>query len=143
MSDQHTIDHIGFVDSVDDRKARVRINSQSACASCHAKGACTAADQSEKSITVPVGGRSVKPGERVRVLIAKRTGLRAVAIGYVYPFFLLMIVLIILTAAGAGELSAGMWSLASLVPYYLTVFLLRNRISQAFTFRLEKLLNNV
>lgn len=138
MSDRNTIDHIGFVDSVNGPVATIRINSQSACAACHAKGACTAADQSEKVLTVDTGGREVHPGEQVRVHISKRTGLRAVAYGYVYPFFLLLLLLIILTAAGLTELQAGLWSLASLVPYYLAIYLLRERLGHAFTFKLEK-----
>lgn len=139
MSERNTIQHIGFVESANDQSASVRINSQSACAACHAKGACTAADQEEKVMTVPTEGRSFRSGEQVRVSIAKKTGLRAVAFGYVYPFLVLMAILITLTAAGVSELQAGIFSLASLVPYYLVIYLLRDRISNAFTFKLEKL----
>ena len=139
MSEQHTINHIGFVESVNGPSALVRINSQSACAACHAKGACSAADQEEKVMTVPTGGAEYRTGEQVRVSIARRTGLRAVAFGYVYPFLVLMAILIIFTAAGTSELRAGIWSLASLVPYYLVIYLLRDRISNTFTFKLEKL----
>lgn len=139
MSEQNSINHIGFVESVSGQSAMVRINSQSACAACHAKGACSAADQEEKVMTVPTGGADYRAGEQVRVSIARRTGLRAVAFGYVYPFLVLMTILIILTAAGASELQAGAWSLASLVPYYLVIYLLRDRISNSFTFKLEKL----
>jgi len=139
MSEQNTIKHIGFVESVSGQSALVRINSQSACAACHAKGACSAADQENKIMTVPTGGAEYRAGEQVRVSIARRTGLRAVAFGYVYPFLVLMTILIILTAAGASELQAGTWSLASLAPYYLVIYLLRDRISNTFTFKLEKL----
>ncbi len=143
MSDRNTINHTGFVDTVTDQIATIRINSQSACASCHAKGACSAADQSEKFLTVATEGEKVRPGEEVKVHIARRTGLRAVAFGYVYPFLVLMAVLIALTAAGVSELQAGLWSLASLVPYYLVVYLLKERISNSFTFKLEKLFNDI
>lgn len=137
MSDRKTIDHIGWVESVSDGEARIRINSQSACTACHARGACMAADQEEKILTVSSGDRNLRPGEQVKVLISARTGLRAVAIGYIYPFLLLMILLITLTAIGLSELQAGLWSLASLLPYYLGVYFLRKRISNNFTFKLE------
>ncbi len=140
MSDQQTINHIGFVESISDQTATVKINSQSACASCHAKGACTAADQSEKVLTVGTEGREYSAGEQVRVFIARRTGLRAVAYGYFYPFLVLMTILIILTAMGVSELQAGIWSLASLVPYYLVIYILKDRISNSFTFKLEKII---
>jgi len=139
MSDKNSIHHIGFVESVNGQSAHVRINSQSACASCHAKGACTAADQEEKVMTIPTEGMSFRTGEQVKVSIARSTGLRAVAFGYIYPFLVLMVILIALTAAGISELHAGIWSLASLVPYYLVIYLLRNRINSAFSFKLEKL----
>ncbi|HKK63464.1 MAG TPA: SoxR reducing system RseC family protein [Bacteroidales bacterium] len=139
MPAQTTIDHIGYIDEVADNEATVRINSMSACASCHAKGACSAADQEEKVLNVSTAGKQVSSGEEVRVIIARKTGLHAVAIGYVYPFLLLMLVLITFTAAGAGELQAGIWSIASLVPYYIIVYLFKSKISQAFTFRMEKI----
>lgn len=139
MADQAIIDHIGTIDTITGSDAIVKINSMSACASCHAKGACSAADQEEKVLQVSTGGRPVSPGEQVRVIIARKTGLHAVAIGYVYPFLVLMLVLIALTAAGAGELQAGIWSLVSLVPYYIAVYFLKDKITKAFTFRMEKI----
>ncbi len=138
MSDQNSIDHEGIVEAISGDVARVKIDAQSACAACHAKGVCTAADKEEKIMEVPLNGVSLNPGEKVRVLISRHTGLRAVAIGYFYPFLLLIILLITLTSAGMNELRAGLFSLAALVPYYLGVFLLRNQIDKAFTFRLEK-----
>ncbi len=139
MPDRYTIDHRGIIESVENRVATVRINSQSACASCHAKGACSSADQSEKVIHVSVDGLEVFPGDAVKVRIARRTGLRAVAFGYIYPFFVLLFTLIALTIAGVSEQKAGLWSLASLVPYYFGVYLLKERISNSFMFKLEKL----
>lgn len=143
MSDSKTIDHLGFIETVTGNKATVRINSQSACAACHAKGACTAADQEDKILSVSTGGNSYKVGEQVKVLIAQRTGLKAVAFGYVYPFLLLMAILIILSVAGVSELKAGLWSLASLPPYYLGIYLLREKIDSSFSFTLVKLFNDL
>jgi sigma-E factor negative regulatory protein RseC len=143
MSDRNSIDHIGFVEAVRDDVAFVKINSQSACAACHAKGACTSSDQEEKVMTVPTNGLLVKPGEEVRVLIARQLGLKAVAFGYIYPFLILIALLITLTLVGLSELQAGLISLASLAPYYLTVYLLRERINNTFTFKLEKLFKDL
>ncbi len=138
MSVNKDIDHEGIVELVSENMAKVLINSQSACAACHAKGACSAADQEEKVMMVPVNGQQVFPGERVKVLISKRTGLRAVAFGYVYPFLMLMLTLIVCTSIGLSELSAGLIALFSLLPYYLTIYLLRDKIGNSFTFKLVK-----
>ena len=132
------IDHEGIIEHLDDDVAHVRINSESACAACHAKGVCGAADQEEKYLDIPLNGIEYESGEPVRVLVARRLGFKAVALGYIYPFLLLMTVLIILTVAGINELKAGMFALLSLLPYYLGLFLARKRIESSFTFSIQK-----
>lgn len=137
--DQNTIDHEGIVDHVDGELARVRIISQSACASCHAKGACSASDQDEKFIDVPLHGDVIKSGERVRVQVARKLGMKAVAYGYFYPFLLLMVVLIVLTSAGVNELKSGLFALGSLIPYYMGLFIFRKKVETKFSFSLKKI----
>ena len=60
------IEHEGIVDHISDKAIRVKIMSMSACASCHAKGACTVADMEEKEVEVPLAG-NYKVGQRVMV----------------------------------------------------------------------------
>ena len=132
------IEHEGIIDQIEGDIAHVRINSVSSCASCHAKGVCSAADQEEKYLDVALKGSAYTPGEAVQVQVAKHLGFRAVALGYVYPFLLLMAVLIAFTAAGTQELRAGTYALLSIIPYYLVLFLLRKRIGSAFTFSIKK-----
>jgi len=132
------IEHEGIIDQIEGDVAHVRINSVSSCASCHAKGVCSAADQEEKYLDVPMKGATYRQGEQVQVQVAKHLGFRAVALGYVYHFLLLMAVLIAFTAAGTQELRAGTYALLSIIPYYLVLFLLRKRIGAAFTFSIKK-----
>ncbi len=132
------IEHKGVIEQIDGDVAHVKINSVSACASCHAKGACNAADQEEKYLDVPLHGVSYHKGEAVQVQVEKRLGLRAVALGYFYPFLLLMGVLIAGLAAGASELRAGTYALLSVIPYYLVLFLFRKRLESTFTFSIKK-----
>ena len=139
MSNQATIDHIGWIEEVTAKMATVKINTESACASCHAKGACSAADKEEKVLHLPLEGRSFQIGEQVRVLIARRLGLKAVALGYIYPFILVFLVLIGLTLAGVPELESGLIALLSLLPYYVVIYFLKKRLNRNFTFKLEKI----
>ena len=138
MSGQKMIDHEGIVEYVKDDVVHVKITSASACAGCHAKGVCGAADQNDKHLDIQAERLDYHPGEQVMVQVSRNLGLRAVALGYIYPFLLLMIVLIGLTVAGAGEVRAGIIALLSLVPYYLGLFLVRKRIGTVFTFKLKK-----
>ena len=132
------IDHEGIIERIEGDMAHVKINSVSACASCHAKGVCSAADQEEKFLDVPLEGMAYEQGESVHVQVAKRLGFKAVALGYFYPFLLLMVVLIGLISAGVPELRAGALALLSLIPYYLILYLFRKRIESIFTFSIQK-----
>ncbi|MFH0758679.1 MAG: SoxR reducing system RseC family protein [Bacteroidota bacterium] len=132
------IDHDGIIEHIRGDVAHVKINSVSACAACHAKGACGAADQEEKYLDIPLEGKEFSAGETVRVQVAKHLGFRAVALGYVLPFVILMAVLITLTAAGLDELKAGLFALLSLPLYYLGLYMARRKIESRFTFSIQK-----
>ena len=138
MSDHNLIDHLGIVDRIGGDVAHVKINSESACSACHAKGVCGAADQEEKFLDVPLSGGNYKTGELVHVQVARRLGFKAVALGYFYPFLLLMAVLILLLFIGVSELKAGGMALLSILPYYLLLYLFRKRIESTFTFSIKK-----
>jgi sigma-E factor negative regulatory protein RseC len=132
------IEHEGIIDHIDGDVAHVKIDNVSACASCHAKGACGAADQEEKFLDVPLHSTTYRQGDTVFVQIAQHLGFRAVALGYVYPFLVLMAVLIGLLAAGMEELRAGVFALLSIIPYYLVLYMFRDRLSKSFTFSIKK-----
>jgi len=132
------IEHEGIIEHIDGDMAHVKIDSVSACATCHAKGVCGAADQEEKFLDVPLQGASYKQGDSVFVQVANHLGFKAVLLGYVYPFLLLMAVLIGMLAAGAAELRAGAVALLSIIPYYLLLYLFRNRLSKSFTFSIKQ-----
>ena len=116
MPGQHLIDHEGIIEQIEGDVAHVKINSESACAACHAKGVCGAADQEEKFLDVPLHGADYRQGEMVHVQVSRNLGFRAVALGYFYPFLLLMAVLISLILGGVNELRAGLIALFSLIP---------------------------
>ena len=116
----------------------MKINSESACSACHAKGVCGAADQEEKFLDVALSGANYKTGEQVHVQVARRLGFKAVALGYFYPFLILMAVLILLILVGVSELKAGSLALLSILPYYLLLYLFRKRIESTFTFSIKK-----
>lgn len=132
------IEHEGIIDHIDGDMARVKIDSVSACATCHAKGVCSAADHEEKFLDIPLKGASYRQGDPVFVQVTNHVGFKAVLLGYVYPFLLLMAVLIGMLAAGAAELRAGAVALLSVIPYYLLLYLVRKRLSKSFTFSIKQ-----
>ena len=138
MSTGNAIEHTGVIEDISDNGIRVRFTSFSACASCHAKGVCSASDMEDKEIVVPNTGYDLHTGDFVSITMKASLGTKAVLIGYVYPFIVLLTILLILNGIGMSELKAGLISLATLVPYYIIVYQLRNRLERTFGFTIRK-----
>lgn len=130
------ITHDGVVDSISNHLVRVRIINMSACSGCHAKGACNASDQEEKIIDVYTDATKYKLGEKVTIASKLSTGFKALLYGYVFPFVIVLLTLIILTVLNMNEIRAGLISLATLVPYYFILFMFRKNIKKDFTFEI-------
>lgn len=84
-------------------------------------------------------GQAFSEGEAVRVLLEQRHGFRSLALGYLLPMVLVLVVLIALSAMGLSEAASGLLALGVLLPYYLALRAMRGRIAQQITLRVEKL----
>lgn len=133
------ISHEGVIASMSEDRVTVKITSYAACTSCHAKGACNmAGGEEEKLLHIQVPDPDFRIGERVRVIMAQSLGFRALFMGYVLPFLLVLTMLLVMTAAGSDELIAGLASLAVLVPYYAGLKLMSGKIDRQFSFFVQK-----
>jgi sigma-E factor negative regulatory protein RseC len=133
------ISHEGVIASLSEDRVTVKITSYAACTSCHAKGACNmAGGEEEKLLHIPVPDPDFRIGEKVKVILAQSLGFRALFLGYVLPFLLVLTVLLVLTAAGSDELVAGLASLAVLAPYYVGLKLMRGKVDRQFSFFVHK-----
>jgi sigma-E factor negative regulatory protein RseC len=139
MSVSKSIEHKGIIESISGDKINVSFIALSGCASCHAKGFCTTADMQEKSIDIEDSSNQFSTGEEVTVVLEQSLGFRAVWISYVLPFLLVLILLIVLTELTGNEAISGLGALAVLVPYYLLLFVFRNRLQKRFSFKLKKI----
>jgi sigma-E factor negative regulatory protein RseC len=74
----------------------------------------------------------------VTVLFRESSGMKALVLGYMLPFLILMITLVVAISVTGNEILAGILALLMLVPYYLTLYLLKDKIKQTFTFKLEE-----
>jgi len=116
----------------------VNIISQSACSSCHAKGACTSSDSEEKEIEVTGFSRHYSPGQTVTVHFKQTHGYAAVFWGYGMPFIVVMLTLIIANILSVGELLSGLISIGMLIPYYTALYFFRNTFKKVFKFEVEE-----
>ena len=134
------ISHKGIIKSLTDHQIVVSIVNESACSSCHAKGACTAADMQDKEVDIRSFSGDFRVGQAVQVIGKTSQGFKALFYGYVLPFLLIMLVLITLTSLQFSEGISGLISLSILVPYYLILDLTRNKIRKSFEFEIKPLL---
>jgi sigma-E factor negative regulatory protein RseC len=127
----------GVVQSIENHKVIVKVMSVSACASCHAKGACTASDTSEKLIEVALADAGdFKPGQLVTVKVESSAGNVALFYGYILPFLLVFVALIV-SVNFVSEVVAGLISLGILLPYYAVLYILRNKMGKRFRFTIS------
>lgn len=136
---ENVVTHEGIVKSTGNATVMVSVIAKSACISCQVKGACSLSDIEEKIIEVdlPEDQADLKPGEHVTVEMKESLGTWAVLLGYVFPFLVVLISLIIYTSAGINEGLAGLFSVLILAPYYIILYLSRRFLRKKFTYRLQ------
>ncbi|MEZ5083369.1 MAG: SoxR reducing system RseC family protein [Bacteroidales bacterium] len=133
------IKHDGIVTRSDDRFVYVSIVAQSACSACSVKGACNVSDLKNEIIEVEKQqGIEYNQGERVQLFMEKSLGTKAVFFGYLLPFILVLISLIIAFSITSNQGLAGLVSLGILIPYYLILYAKRNYMKKAFVFRISE-----
>ena len=138
MKKEDVIKHEGIVQATYDGKSMVKIVSLSACAACHAKGACSMADMAEKEIEVVNDpDMNLKPGQHVNVVMKSSLGVKAVLLGYVYPLIVVVAVLFTLLHVTGNEGLSALLSLASLIPYYLILSNRKKKLRREFGFHVE------
>ena len=133
-----TVIHPGIIENVNGRKVSVRILSRSACSACHAKEACTVADQEEKIIETEMAQPGkYNEGDDVMVRMDESLGKKAVLLGYVLPMVVLVASIIIFLSLFNHEGVAALLSILMLAPYYLGLYLFRKHLRKEFRFRIE------
>ena len=137
MSEEN-ISHEGVITRITDDELEIKIIAQSACAACHAKSACTMSDQAEKILTVPKPeGKEFSLMQKVKVTMAVSQGNRAAVLAYLIPILLLLAALFICLGLGMGEGWSALVSIAVLIPYYLILYLRKDRLQKRFEYTVE------
>jgi sigma-E factor negative regulatory protein RseC len=133
-----SIIHPGIIENINGNKVSVRILSQSACSSCHAKQACTVADMKDKIIDAELDQpEKWNPGDEVMVRMDESLGHKAVVLGYGLPLVVLVGSIITFLSLFEHEGLAALLSILMLVPYYFVLYLFRNKLHREFRFRIE------
>lgn len=135
-----SIEHEGVIVEIKgNSKAVVSIVSKSACASCHAKGVCSAADQKEKKIEVTLSSDdNYSVGERVILSLESGIGLKAVLVLYVIPLIILLTLLLTLLSCNVSEPMSALISVGSVALYYVLVKIFNISLERNLYFKIRK-----
>ena len=125
------IKHRGIVENIEGSHVRVRIVQTSACSACSVKGHCNASESKEKLIDVfDMKASSYRIGEEVMIYGTTSMGMQAVLLAFG------------MRLTGGDELRSALVALSALLPYYLIIYVCRNKLSKKFSFTLEPIKNN-
>lgn len=132
------IKHNGVVDDVEEGCVRVRILQSSACSACKVAVHCNASETKEKIIEVQVADADrYQRGDSVIVVADTAVGFRASLYGYLLPLILMVVSLVAVLKITQSEGYAAMSALGILIPYYIGLYLLRNKLRNKLSFSLE------
>lgn len=133
------IKHNGIVEDVGQGIVKVRILQASACAHCKVASHCNAAEVKEKIIDVRCEEDAARYNVGQAVTVATTTSAvgRAMTVGFVVPFIVMVASLLLVLTLTGDEVLAALTAVLSLIPYYLTVFLLRRPLSKGVVFTIE------
>lgn len=135
---EETVSHEGIVTQINENDIQVKIIQESACASCHAKSACTVVDQAEKYLTVPrPAGREIHLFQKVNVVMKVGQGNTAAVLAYLIPIVVLLAVLFICLGLGLSEGLSALLGIAALIPYYSILYLRRDKLKKRFDCHIE------
>lgn len=132
------IKHNGVVDGVEEGCVRVRILQSSACSACKVAAHCNASETKEKIIEVQVADAvKYQLGDSVVVVADTAVGFRASLYGYLLPLLLMVVALFAVLKITQSEGYVAVSALGILIPYYIGLYLLRNKLRNKLSFSLE------
>jgi len=132
------IEHSGTINHIQGHLIQVLITQESACSSCHANGACSAADKDDKIIEVESSDPTFQVGDRVMLYGQSSMGLQAVLLAFVIPFLIILLTLFVLRLYVANEALSGTIALATLIPYYVILSFFNKKMKSKFQFFIKK-----
>ena len=135
---ENRISHEGIVTKIDNENIEVKILSQSACVSCNIKSACNMSEMQEKIITIPAPkDKNLSIGDNVKISMRIGQANKAVVFAYIIPLIILVSMIFVLNALKLEEGINALISIGSLIPYYLILFLFRDKIKRKFEYEID------
>ncbi len=137
---KENIEHPGIIDKIESNRIWVSIQPRSACGNCHSKSYCGMAEVAEKIVEVQNfnSERKYEPGQQVIISLKKSLGYRALFLGYLLPFLLVITTLILSLELTGNEALSALLSLLIVIPYYSFLYFKRDLIKTSFRFYIKQ-----
>ena len=136
---ENNIQHEGIIQSIDGLKVTVKMTVSSACAGCHAKGICGAADSRDKVVVAQnMSGADFSIGETVTVQLQQTLAMKAVVICYLVPFIVLFASFCLMYLVCSAEWVNVLVALSLTALYYIILWFFRKKIEKTVTFVVNK-----
>ena len=132
------VTHEGIIEAIDNRHISVRIIQQAACASCKVASHCNASDTKVKMVDVYADSSNLAVGQKIVVSTSGSAVKNALLIGFLFPLFMMIFLIVFSKFLGKADDVTALLALGSLVPYYIGVWLFRNKIEQKITFHIDE-----
>ncbi|MFT6866917.1 MAG: positive regulator of sigma E activity [Cyclobacteriaceae bacterium] len=137
MQDQEQIAHEGIITNCFGNAALVHLIQAESCHSCHMKEFCGVDDQERSTFIVENNGYHV--GDHVHLVISAARGLKATFWAYIFPFLLMLAVILIGTIYNFPESVLGLFALLLLIPYFLGLAKFRHKLKSGFQLKVTRL----
>ena len=131
------VTHEGIIEAIDNRHISVQIIQQGACASCKVAAHCNASDTKVKIVDVYADSSHLTVGQKIVVSTSGSAVKNALLIGFLFPLFMIVFLIVFSKVLGKTDDIAALLALGSLIPYYIIVWLFRNKIAQKITFHID------
>ncbi len=134
-----TIQHKGVVERIEGDKVFVKVEKESACQACHAKGLCGERGGERIIEVVTEYAASFAVGETVVVALLKgRMAISSLIWGYLMPLVVLLVVLLLLHGLGVEDGIAAISTLGAVALYYVVLYLKRRQFEKKIQFTIIK-----
>lgn len=134
-----TIEHIGNIVNIEDKRVFVSIYSKSVCSKCDVRGSCNSlSGTSEKIFEIDVQkNHGYLPGQKVRLSITSRAANKSVLIAYILPLVLLITGMALADSLFHNEGITAVTALVILFLYFTVLSLFKKKLSKLFIVNIE------
>lgn len=132
---KESIRHSGVVEKIENNVVYVKIVQVSACSGCQAKSLCRLSEMKEKIVEInTTDAKNYRAGQTVTILGTSSQGAKAVFLAFGLPLIILLLLLVVLVEQTGNEVKSALLALLLLVPYYIVLFLCKDRMKRVFSF---------